>query len=54
MTNFDDSIIIIIIIMSTAVGQAVACAPATQRARVRSPVRTSFLGEVCFGVFPHL
>ena len=31
---------------STAVGQAVACAPITQRARVRSPVGTSFLGEV--------
>ena len=30
-------------------GQAVACAPVTQRARVRSPVRTSFLGEVFFG-----
>ena len=31
--------------LSTAVGQAVACAPVTQRARVRSPVGTSFLGE---------
>ena len=31
---------------STAVGQAVACAPVTQEARVRSPVGTSFLGEV--------
>ena len=30
--------------------QAVACAPVTQQARVRSPVGTSFLGEV----FPHL
>ena len=27
-------------------GQAVAYAPVTQRARVRSPVGTSFLGEV--------
>ena len=35
---------------STAVGQAAACAPATQRALVRSPVGTSFLGEVFFGV----
>ena len=31
---------------STAVGQVVACAPVTQRARVRSPVWTSFLGEI--------
>ena len=38
----------------TAVGQAVACAPFTQRARVRSPVGTGFLGEVFFAVFPHL
>ena len=36
---------------STAVDQVVACAPVTQRARVRSPVGTSFLGEVFFGVF---
>ena len=35
---------------STAVGQAVAWAPVTQRARVRSSVGTSFLGEV-FSVF---
>ena len=34
---------------STAVEQAVACAPVTQRARVRSPVGTSFLGEVFQG-----
>ena len=27
-------------------GTAVACAPVTQRARVRSPVGTSFLGEI--------
>ena len=40
--------------LSTAVGQAVACATVTQRARVRFPVRTSFLDEVFFGVFPHL
>ena len=31
--------------VSTAVEQAVACAPVTQRALVRSPVGTSFLGE---------
>ena len=37
--------------VSTAVGQAAACAPVTQRARVRSPVGTGFLGEVFFGVF---
>ena len=36
---------------STAVGQVVACAPVTQRARVRSPVGTSFLGEVFSGFF---
>ena len=30
----------------TAVEQVVACALVTQRARVQSPVRTSFLGEV--------
>ena len=36
--------------LSTAVEQEVACAPVTQRARVRSPVGTSFLA----GVFPHL
>ena len=35
----------------TAVGQAVVCAPATQRAWVRSPVGTSFLGEVFSGFF---
>ena len=35
----------------TAVGQAVACAPVTQRARVRSPVGTSFLGGVFSGFF---
>ena len=34
-----------------AVVQAVACAPVTQRARVRSPVGTSFLGEVFSGFF---
>ena len=33
-------------VTSTAVGQTVACAPVTQRARVLSPVETSFLGEV--------
>ena len=36
---------------STAVGKAVTCAPVTQRARVRSPVRTGFLGEVFSGFF---
>ena len=30
-------------------GQVVTCAPVTQRARVRSPVGTSFLGEVFSG-----
>ena len=39
---------------STAVGQAAAYASVTQRARVRSPVGTSFLGEVFSGVFPYL
>ena len=34
--------------MSTAVEQVVACALVTQRARVRSPVGTSFLDEVFF------
>ena len=38
-----------VIIESTAVGQAVACAPVTQRARVRSLFGTSFLGEVFSG-----
>ena len=38
-------------IESTTVGQAVACAPVAQRARVRSPVGTSFLGEVFSEVF---
>ena len=36
---------------STAVGQAVACAPVTQQARVRSPVGTNFLGEDFSEVF---
>ena len=36
---------------STAVEQVVACALVTQRARVRSPVRTGFLGEVFSGFF---
>ena len=35
--------------MSTAVGQAGACAPVTHRARVRSPVGTSFLAAVFWG-----
>ena len=38
-------------VLSTAVGQVVACASVTQWARVRSPVRTSFLGEVFLGFF---
>ena len=33
----------------TAVGQAVACAPAMQRARVRSPVGKTFLRDVFRG-----
>ena len=33
-------------IMFTAVEQVVARGPVTQRARVRTPVETSFLGEV--------
>ena len=36
---------------STAVEQVVACALVTQWARVRSPVGTSFLGEVFSGFF---
>ena len=32
-------------------GQAVACAPVTRRARDPSPVGTSFLGEVFSGFF---
>ena len=47
-------IIIITIILSTAVEKVVACALVTQRARVRSPVGTSFLGEVFFGFFPYV
>ena len=43
--------IIITIHESTAVGQSAACAPVTQRARVRSPVGTSFMGEVFTGFF---
>ena len=35
---------LISIVESTAVGQAAACAPVMQRARVRSPVRTGFSG----------
>ena len=31
---------------STVVGQAVACSPVTHLVRVRSPVRTGFLGEI--------
>ena len=39
------------ILLSTAVEQVAACALVTQRARVRSPVGTNFLGEDFFGVF---
>ena len=35
--------------ISTPVGQAVACAPVKQRARVRSPVGTGFVGEETLG-----
>ena len=35
--------------MSTTVEQAVACAPITQQARVRSQLGTSFLGEIFRG-----
>ena len=42
---------LIILEPSTAMGQAVACAPGTQRAGVPSPVGTSFLGEVFSVVF---
>ena len=42
---------VLILALSTAVEQAVACAPVTQRARVRSPVGKSFLGEVFSGCF---
>ena len=37
--------------MSTAVEQAVACVPVTQRGWVRPPVGTSFVGENFFSVF---
>ena len=36
---------------STAVEQVVACALVTQRARVRSPVGTGFLGALFSGFF---
>ena len=36
---------------STAVEQVVACALVMQRARVRSPIGTSFLGEFFSGFF---
>ena len=41
----------ILILMSTAVEQAVWCAPVTKRARVRSPVAKSYLGD-CFSGVP--
>ena len=37
--------------MCTTVGQVAACMPIMQRARVRSPVGTGFLGEVFSGFF---
>ena len=39
----------LILILSTAVGQAVSCGPVTPWARIRSPVGTSFLGEIFWG-----
>ena len=36
---------------STAVEQTVACVPVTQRTTVRSPIGTTFLGEVFSGFF---
>ena len=39
------------VIVSAAVEQVVACALVTQRARVQSPVGTSFLAEVFSGFF---
>ena len=38
-------------VLFTAVDQVIASAPVTQRARVRSPAGTSFLGEVFSGFF---
>ena len=48
-TTFSNVLTNCFIFPSTAVGQAVACAPVTQRARVRFPVGTGFLGEVFSG-----
>ena len=42
-------LLFLVYVESTAVGLVVACAPVMQRARVRSPVGTSFLGEVFSG-----
>ena len=42
---------ILLCLSSTTVEQVVACALVTQRARVRSPVGTGFLGEVFSGFF---
>ena len=50
-TFFTSDFCIYYYIVFTAVEQVVACALVTQRARVRSPVGTSFLGEVFSGVF---
>ena len=46
-------IYILKIIKSTAVEQAIACAPVTQRARVRSPFGR-FPVRGFYGIFPHL
>ena len=37
-----------VLLLSTAVEQAVVCAPVTQRARFRSPVGTGFQGKDFF------
>ena len=43
--------IVLLFLGSTALEQVVACVLVTQRARVRSPVGTGFLGEVFLGFF---
>ena len=40
------------VLLSTAVGQVITCVPVMQRAWVRSPVGTSFLGQVFWGFSP--
>ena len=49
--NSGTTVAVLLGIKSTAVEQVVACALVTQRARVRFPVGTSFLGEVFSGFF---